>query len=534
MGNLALLPRELLNEITKHITGYDIENYALICKRTFESAFPALQIHRSRKQFTETTLEIWPDPMHGVKNLARAWDSHPFWLLRALLDDPGLAFYIRHLKVVFYNHNGSRSRLSALVHRDTSTGIHLNAEDSKGGFTYRWEQQRRGIQDLLFPYQDCIGRLLIENRSYFYQMEDYPERVEPVPNSRRSWHYNVMKGCRENILGCILLLLRHTEKISFVNSRGILNELDQLLKKIGYNPIGYNTSLPPEERPLARLTKVYSGTTTDKPGIIESDPQSSDLSLRVLLMLARIPSVRTVKGDSVQYNTLYSTDLPSNRMCHTKIESIHLHHCDTSVGNTYRFFGLPCALKRFYFSSQPSGEGAWQPSGLVMWLRNYASKTLEELTLLHSPQNVTGSALYSQTFVGSLQPFERLKSATLMVPAFTQSCKPFDEGDCVMERGIRVKFITHRLVDMLPSSLERLVLCGEDPSSGGNVFINGRLTPAISENSILRGMKDSKQDHLPNLKEIVFEKDPHIRPYMVRQLKDDYGLEVTVQGNQGH
>lgn len=524
MANLALLPNELLDEITDNITHYEIESYALTCRRTFENSFAALQKHRSNKRFTQTTLEISPDSSRGIHRLSRRWDSHPFWLLRTLLDDPTLASYIRHLKVIFCNTPGSTTKLADLVHRDDLTGIALDAEDSKWGYIFRTRQQKHGLRDLVGPYRHKIGEVLQENEMYFLDERNHSDYVENVSrptwtHSRQTWHYDIMKGAREETLGCILLLLRDIDKLTVLNCEEIPCEIHGLLKRIRRND-----SVPPEKKPLSKLEEVELGHVGDAPELQKS-------TLRALHKLAKIPGVRVVKADRIEYRTLDNVELVSRKLRPTQIKSIHLHHCDVFVGHESWIFGAPCALEKFHFSSQPEDGQSWQALQVTTWLRDHATETLEELTLIHPPQNTKRTALPSTTFVGSLRSFKRLKYAKLMVTAFTQMSLTAAEEKRVPGRGDRHFIVPHRLVHMLPASLERLVLCGEGPAGRGNISLGGMLTATNTENLLLLGMKESKGEFLPHLREIEFEHDPQLPDSMLRQLRD-VGLEVTFREGQ--
>lgn len=56
---------------------------------------------------------------------------------RALLDDPELALYIRHLKIKFYNARGSKSTLPDLVHWGELIGIALDATDTGDCYVFQ-------------------------------------------------------------------------------------------------------------------------------------------------------------------------------------------------------------------------------------------------------------------------------------------------------------------------------------------------------------------------------------------------------------
>lgn len=158
------------------------------------------------------------------------------------------------------------------------------------------------------------------------------------------------------MLGCVLLLLRDVETPTILNCKELPYELRDLLKTIRRKDC-----VPPKKKALSRLREVEVGQTGHGPEVEKS-------TLRGLHKLAKIPGVRVVKADGVQYKALDVIDGISRKIRPTQIKPIHLHHCDVFIGHESWIFGAPYALEKFYFSSQPSEGQSWQALQVTTWL----------------------------------------------------------------------------------------------------------------------------------------------------------------------
>lgn len=111
MGSLLLLPNKILALIAGTVDRKDIENFALSCKKLFNSPTVALQLHRRRKRFTNTAIvsPTSPGSIPEPTFFARGWASHPLWLLRTMLEDPEVGKYVETLKI-------TRQEIKGLTH----------------------------------------------------------------------------------------------------------------------------------------------------------------------------------------------------------------------------------------------------------------------------------------------------------------------------------------------------------------------------------------------------------------------------------
>ncbi|KAI4197557.1 MAG: hypothetical protein LQ348_002138 [Seirophora lacunosa] len=518
MGNLALLPTEILDQITNNVSRDDIESYALTCRRLFENSENELQKHRSRKPYIETEMVVWPDVVVNSKvTLGQWWESHPFWLLRALLDDPGLCPYVAHLRVLYDKIPGTGVSLRHLVDGDDFAGLPIVA-DTRGGRDKLERAAAEGLQTRLLPYGSRIRKTLEDNQMYFQGADnDNADASDDQPHSMRAWYARIMYGSRPLIFGLILLLLRDIQTLTIINCYTLTIELEDLLEGITAN-----TTVPNEDKPLSKVTTIDIGTP--KAGCARSHAPGAD----TLKALVKLPSVQKAKGLGLCFS--WSREPRQETDHETVIESIQLLECDT-YGSMWRIFGRPSALKMFHFTSAFGTENNFDAYMLTDWLRHHASRTLEDLTLVHRPNNPPNSSHSAsqllppaKQYVGSLQKFERLRCARLMVNAFSHMPPLVDYDDGL---GPMVQ-APHRLVDLLPVSIERLTLCDERPARRNDDPARNGMKFAEVAGQLLRGMEELKQARLPMLKQIVFETDPRIDSDTLQRFRE-VGLNVLVE-----
>ncbi|KAI4117077.1 MAG: hypothetical protein LQ345_002615 [Seirophora villosa] len=518
MGNLALLPTEILDQITNNVSRDDIESYALTCRRLFENSENELRKHRSRKPYIETEMEVWASVVVNSKvTLRQWWESHPFWLLRALLDDPGLCPYVAHLRVIYDKIPGTEVSLRHLVDGEDFAGLPIVA-DTRDERDKLERAGAEGLQMRLLPYGSRIRKTLRDNQMYFQGADnDNADVSDDRPHSMQAWYAKIMYGSRPMIFGLILLLLRDIQTLTIINCYTLTYELDDLLKGITDN-----TAVPNEDKPLSKVTTIDIGTP--KAECAWSHSPSAD----TLKAFVKLPSVQKAKGLNLDFSWLRE---PQQEIYHeTVIESIQLLECDT-YASMYWIFGRPSALKMFHFTSGFGTENNFDAYMLTDWLRHHASPTLEELTLVHRPKNPPnsrhrGSQLLppAKQYVGSLQTFERLTCARLMVNAFSHMPPLVDYDDGL---GPMVP-APHRLVDVLPFPIERLTLCDERPARLNNGPARNGMEFAEVAGQLLRGMEELKQSRLPMLKHIVFETDPQIDSDTLQRFRK-LGLYVLIE-----
>ncbi|KAL9012090.1 MAG: hypothetical protein Q9173_003119 [Seirophora scorigena] len=518
MGNLAWLPTEILDQITNNVSRDDIESYALTCRRLFENSENELKKHRSRKRYTETEVEVWADVVVDSRvTLGQWWESHPFWLLRALLDDRGLCPYVAHLRVIYDKVPGTEVSLRHLVDGEDFAGLPIVA-DTRGERDKLEKAGAEGLQTRLLPYGSRIRKTLRDNQMYFQGADNDNAGVsDDQPHSMQAWYAKIMYGSRPMIFGLVLLLLRDIQTLTIINCNSLSHELDDLLGRITAN-----TTVPNEDKPLSKVTTIDIGTP--KAWCAGSRSASAD----TLKAFVKLPSVRKVKGLHLDFAWLRE---PQQEIYHeTVMESIQLLECDTFASMCW-IFGRPSALKMFHFTSGFGTENDFDAYMPTHWLRHHASRTLEELTLVHRPNNPPSRSHWdypplppAKQYVGSLQTFERLRCARLMVNAFSHMPPLVDYDDGL---GPVVQ-APHRLVDLLPFSIERLTLCDERPARRNNDPARNGMKFAEVAGQLLRGMEELKQARLPMLKQIVFETDPRIHSDTLQRFRK-VGLCVLVE-----
>lgn len=248
------------------------------------------------------------------------------------------------------------------------------------------------------------------------------------------------------------------------------------------------SSLPADAvKPFGRLAEVEIG----------SNGRRSSLRGILMWLFCCLPSIRIIRGICLD-----TPNVP-RLGCPNQVESLRLHDCDTRLCDGIRAFEKPSTLKAFYFTTMQVVNGRWKPFEVGEWLRTHSTRTLEDLIFYYDDTS-DRARTHNSHFIGSLRSFEKLRFAKVMSTAFTYWN---DDQDCPVRR------VLFRLVDMLPASLEKLVMVGKGP--------------VTTMNRLFIRMGQLKQARLPNLKEIVFEEDPHLCTETIRELKTA-GSEFTI------
>lgn len=225
MGNLALLPTELLDQITSYVSRHDIENYAFTCRRIFRVSSTALQRHRARKQYTISEVEVWPFLQMSAATPSKCWEHHPVWLLRALLADPDLSPYVKHFKIAYGDLPGATSPMSHLV--DTEDFTALSVDTQVPGRSQLEDFLQEGVEKRMLPYRGQIHELLQGQSPLGYY------HIVGVL-------HGIMTGHRPSILALILLILQDIEKLTIVNCYRMDHHMCELFREMRFNHTGEN------------------------------------------------------------------------------------------------------------------------------------------------------------------------------------------------------------------------------------------------------------------------------------------------------
>ncbi|KAL8922361.1 MAG: hypothetical protein Q9208_005214 [Pyrenodesmia sp. 3 TL-2023] len=158
---------------------------------------------------------------------SKCWDHHPVWMLRALLDDPDLASYVRHLKITFDGLPGATSPLTHLVDAEDFAALPIDTQ-----IPYQSQLEdflQEGIERRMLPYRDQI-RELLQGRSTLgcYHL---------VGGVR-----GIMRGYRPSILALILFILQDIEKLTIINCYRMESDrhMRELFRELRYNHTGEN------------------------------------------------------------------------------------------------------------------------------------------------------------------------------------------------------------------------------------------------------------------------------------------------------
>ncbi|KAL8723283.1 MAG: hypothetical protein Q9225_000405 [Loekoesia sp. 1 TL-2023] len=383
-----------------------------------------------------------------------------------MLEDPEAGKYVETLKITRKEIEGSAHPLADLA--DPEPSITTDSHDYLQIFHTYFD----GLKAQSSLHCDRVQALLSDSQIYL------KEDIVPLLRDELS-----EKTPAEATTILILLQLSNLRKLIL---RKMLQSVEMRLLS---NMILRASSLPADAvKPFGRLTEVEIG----------SNGRRSSLRGILMWLFCCLPSIRIVRG--ICLNT---PEVP-RLGCLNQVESLQFHDCDTRFCDGIRALGKPKRLKTFYFTTTQVVDGRWEPFEVGEWLRAHSTRTLEELTFYHN-HTPNRAPTHNNHFIGSLRPFENLRVAKIMSTAFI--CWNDDDED------YPVRMILFRLIDMLPASLEKLVMVGKGP-----VDIMNRL---------FMRMGQLKQARLPNLREIVFEEDPHLNMEMNEELKAA-GVELTI------
>ncbi len=185
----------------------------------------------------------------------------------------------------------------------------------------------------------------------------------------------------------------------------------------------------------------------------------------------------------------------------SRIESLEFDKCMIKTKTLRNIFGSIANLKHFTYEYYwcDHWKLCWEPGEIILSLLEFAAPSLAELDLTRSSgmevQGVEevlrrvgenlglgGKLNKFNPFIGSLRGFQVLKYIRVQYEAFVEESRGNSEDGGTV----------HRMVDILPASLERVVLAIP------------RLPDTVTRR-IMDLLPELKAERLPRLKQIVFE-----------------------------
>ncbi|KAL8723907.1 MAG: hypothetical protein Q9166_008225 [cf. Caloplaca sp. 2 TL-2023] len=428
--NLLGLPKELLLRIIEHELHHeDLENLTLCSRTMFDLSKKARTKHLNLKR-KFSTFSVGNIRVHNGRFQGLNLPPvglHPVFALRQLLENDALIDYCRTLKLGSYD---ELRPISAYRSHDSAVAL-------------------------------CT---LLE------------ETFEPTLSSHISGTGSLLNGDYDRAYAAIFAILQNIEILEIVISA------DFILKVAPNLPLFFDTH--------CRLQEIRLFGHRDGGETLES-----------LFLMASIPSVRRIYGlhmDGKTQDHYYRNGATTSSGSCPPVGSIEDIYFECSAINGSSFEGLLSAvnaLKTFYYeNSNDILFGCnlfFEPRRLISNLREYASESLESLTLVDLGWGESLGDKDVKT-LGSLRNFRKLKYAAIECSLFIVKEDP-EEEDRALETGYYSEqdlgYDISRLVDVLPPTLETLRL--HHPRDSRDVQV------------MFSSLAEFRAERLPNLRHIT-------------------------------
>ncbi|KAL8652275.1 MAG: hypothetical protein Q9210_002773 [Variospora velana] len=478
MSKLLLLPCEILALIARAVCREDIENYTLSCRTIFSASLDVLRRHEARKVYSDATVVSFgarsgPLPREPSGYLRRLWVCHPLWVFRALLEDPCAGDYVETLTIADQSNDEVFSRITWLGDQDAF------ATSSSADGLKTFALICTSLHEQLSTYRDQIEQMVCEINTLL------PATISS------DWQSRLFRTPTDALLILVLLRAHNLKKLRILNPLNGLDiaVLDNAIRNT--KPLRANVI-----KPFRKLAEVE----------LDFRDRTGNAAALLVRGLCSLPTIRVLKGVHLD-----SFDAPSGgvrRGYRNQLETLHLGECNSQICDQIRLFGKPRGLKTFHLSTALSSQG-WRAFPVGEWLRKYASDQLEELTLYHAGPYQKSNAVTHH--LGSLQCFSKLKYARIMITALTTP----DESSPTATSPRVPRFCA----DMLPISLERLILVGKYPR---RLIIN-----------LIHDVCKRKEACLTNMQCIILEQPPWISAgdYEILEKSAAIGLEIIFGGD---
>ena len=468
---LRYLPDELLVQIIRYLLPDDIDNFAKSHEEFHSIASRILPRHEEFKD--KYSYFVWGEEAK----------AHPLFLLRDILQNSEVAWYVKWIELEFCDDT------FISVDNETWGQVQKAAMECKDGIIKMVKT---------FPYLDD------DEREYWI-------------NATLSCHRNTIVA----LLACSLPCLENvTLTDDWKNA-----ELHRLVRKVDQAK-NLDFGSP---HAFSKLNHVEDGDSTSE---VLTDMASFE-------PFSRLPAMRRYTGRYLHHVTPWTppkekSTITSLELYNCMIHSAALRSAFSGIANlqvfTYEFWDAP-----YLDMHEDDGESDWQVGEIILSLLQFARHSLVDLDLTRNSRerqlaeeasegmqppwgdwrediDVQNYQYWSKgtvkLFMGCLRGFEALKYVRVENEAFVEE-DPMDTA------GVRV---VHRLVDLLPASVEIVTLA----------------RPRLSEEDsyrLLEGLPELKAERVPKLEMVHFESDKPNRktpnPKMKLKFKGD-GIELIL------
>lgn len=466
MPLLPDLPNEMLEQIMKYLLPDDVDNFSDSREEFRAIASRILPRHNELKR-KNSQVSCGLVGSVGYKAL------HPIFLLRDILQDPEILWYVKTMFVELCDDH--------YAYRNEET----------------WDEARRIAVDC----KDGIIKMV--------QACPYLDQEE-----RKNW-INATLSCHQDtavaLLACMFPCLE-TIRLTGIHSN---NELHSLARKIAQA----NRLDPGGSHALSKLN------------LIEEEGCEAEIFQKMPAFepLSGLPSMRRYTGRYLYHENEWTT--PKEK---STITSVELYQCMIYIAALRSVFGGIANLRDFTYEHHWAFEiqgteaypndwkGDWQPGEIILSLLEFAAHSLVELDLtrggskemqrVEEALGEKGEAEDSdedsevggivKPFMGSLRGFQVLKNIRVQNEAFV-------EEDLEGSAGGRT---VHRLVDLLPASVVNVTLAMPQ--------LSGKESYRLME-----GLPGLKWERVPKLEKVIVGSDC---PYKeMKTVFETVGIELV-------
>ena len=472
MTQLLDLPNELLLDIISVIRVDDIEAFTSCNKIIRALSRDVFKRHREMKMKYSTIRCTSMPVSHGVMDV-RLY-VHPVTWLYEIISDGSVASYPTSLII----HDKSDRRTNPRPGYDPP--LEYPASDAR----------KRDVEEQI--------RLKLEQCPYLE-----PKKMD-LWMRRPPWLYF------DTALSLLLSLLPNLQSI-FTGGIRILNPRTQyMLAQIAKA----NQKYSHDSSPLSKLVSIDRFQEAGMPW--------ASKYLDLYLEFTNFPSIRRIGGFAVSGGKEWTGSATFGRYHpraksgnDSKIIEIKFTRSNISSDSFENLFDQISALQSFEYEYHPTvieGLGKFEFGRIVASLQANASHSLVHLGLTMITTYLDDRwrmiYVYGQIFVGSLRAFQVLKTIRANDTMFIERV-----GSPALLGKQFCKI--HRLVDLLPESIEDLQLVGIE------------INPDIHSSGIFDGIVELKAQNIPNLKAINLDYFDPVAPDLKAAFAHEVGVDLT-------
>lgn len=487
MVHVLTFPNEILYRIIGFVDPGDLNHFSASCPLLKCLAQDALKVHQKRERwYTNVFIEgCHRESYHKSSGMLCGLGNHPLHLLSEICKNPEVAWYPTSLTVKCCGYREKEHYVEELVEDE-----YLERLLDKGKLVDTWKSDAVFVRKTLEDWAEEIQDLVFDSGCF-------------NKADKERWYNRIRRGNRGAALGLLLTLLPNLETMTFDKYTWNAWYFKQIVR---YITQPWSVLSPGTHKEGAKvLTKLREvrlcGTNPTARGEYWDICEDFDL----VGHFAKLPSMRKVYARAanersvVSYNPWIKVGTRTSNIDEIiidcgKVNATYVSICLGSLKN----------LRKFHYDDSPLWDEDYtldrSSMGIILGaLLEHAKTSLEILSL---PAGQETPLKGSTDIPFSLSPFEKLKKASLSchlyAPVFRRDeerylfdgTKPLDgRGSDSRIQDSQLSQIP-KLVDILPSSIEKVIFYGE--------------VAMKHVDAMLQGLVERRVDRLPHLEKIVF------------------------------